>query len=237
MTVTIDMRSILPPVRDQGTRGTCLAFAVTALHEALRARRAQGKDDLAEEALYWGCKKIDGDWTTGTSFESASAALPRWGQPIGSNWPYDPRRLDSAPYDPPTTLGGADWFRAGLRQVDKTSSSVRTLLAGNFPVALGITLYPSFYRPSSTGHVADPQLGDPMKGRHAVVAVGFDGANILIRNSWGLLWGLSGYGWISDSYVDSHTNDMWTVDVNPSTLITNYDATTLQSEENTYGTS
>lgn len=236
MTVAVDLRPMLSPVRDQGNRGTCLAFAVTALHEVFRAGGAPAGQDLAEEALYWGCKQIDGNWTTGTSFQSASAALPRWGQPIETMWPYDLNRLDGTPYHPPITPSGVEWFQAGLRSEVATSANVRILLAGNLPVALGITIYPSFYRPSSSGHIADPRPGEPEKGRHAVVAVGFDAGNILIRNSWGLFWGLSGYGWISNSYVDGHATDVWTVEVSAATLTSSSNTTSSLSEERTYGT-
>jgi len=237
MTVTsVDLRPMLVPVLDQGHRGTCLAFAVTALHEVLRAAGSPVGEDLAEEAVYWGCKQVDGNWTTGTSFQSASAALPRWGQPVEATWPYDPRRPDGCPYHPPVPPGGADWHLARLRPVTTTSTEVRNLLAGSVPVALGITLYPSFFRPSRTGHIADPQPGDPKKGRHAVVAVGFDDGEILIRNSWGPTWGVDGYGWITDSYLDGHATDVWAADVVPTTTTAASGTSTSESEGLTYGT-
>jgi len=236
MSVTsVDLRPILLPVRDQGHRGTCLAFAVTALHEVLRAAGATGGEDLAEEAVYWGCKQVDGNWTPGTSFQSASAALPRWGQPAEALWPYDPRRPDGVPYHPPVPPGGDDWHQTGLHSVATTSAEVRALLTGSVPVALGITIYPSFYQPSGTGHIADPQPGDPKKGRHAVVAVGFND-DILIRNSWGPDWGVGGYAWITDAYVDGHTTDVWAVDVTAATTTATPGTTTSASEGITYGT-
>jgi hypothetical protein len=77
-----DMRELLPPAHDQGQRGTCVAFAVTAAHELARAAGAAVSEDLSEEALFWGCKLIDGNWRSGTSFSSASAALGATGQPL-----------------------------------------------------------------------------------------------------------------------------------------------------------
>jgi len=228
---------MLPPVRDQGRRGTCLAFAVTALHEALRSAGTPVAEDLAEEALYWGCKQVDGNWTMGTSFQSASTALSRWGQPIEARWPYGLRRLDGVPYHPPATPGGFDWFRAVLRPVTATSAGVRTVLAGNAPLALGITLYPSFYRPSDTGHITDPRPGDPSRGRHAVVAVGFEGDNILIRNSWGSSWGVDGYGWITSAYVDSDTTDVLVADFSQMSSAMDSGTTTTESGGITYGAS
>ena len=41
--------------------------------------------------------------------------------------------------------------------------------------------------------------------RHAVIAVGFGEVGmqraILIRNSWGPGWGLGGYAWLTENYV------------------------------------
>src|SRR3989442_11222287 len=89
------LRSLMPPVRDQGARPTCVAFAVSAAHELSRTGGSVVFEDLSEEALYWGCKQHDRRTTPGTSFSSAHAALVQWGQPAEEVWPYDLRRDDS----------------------------------------------------------------------------------------------------------------------------------------------
>ena len=60
-------------------------------------RAPQVSEDLSEEALYWGCKIIDGNWRSGTSFDSAAAALGATGQPLEAVWPYEPRRARGDP--------------------------------------------------------------------------------------------------------------------------------------------
>ena len=46
----------LSPVKNQGERGTCVAFASVALREFLA-----GTDSaLSEQFLYWACKELDG---------------------------------------------------------------------------------------------------------------------------------------------------------------------------------
>jgi hypothetical protein len=207
----VDLRSVFSPVHDQGQRGTCLAFAVTAAHEVSRTSVAP-PEDLSEDALYWGCKRTDGNWSRGTSFRSAGTAISAWGQPTELVWPYDPRQPDEAPYHPPTPPGGDGWVRTGLRGVAAGSDEVRSQLDAGAPVALGLTLFDTFFRPTESGRIEDPPAGAPTRGRHAVVAVGHQPAEILIRNSWGTTWGLGGYAWISDGYVETYASEAWVID-------------------------
>src|SRR5438045_2427811 len=83
-----DLRPKLPSIKDQGKRGTCLAFAVTASHERARAISTTILEGLSEEVLYWGSKQVDDNILVGTTFNSAADALQRWGQPAEAVWPY-----------------------------------------------------------------------------------------------------------------------------------------------------
>ena len=88
---------------------------------------AQVDEHLSEEALYWGCKVVDGNWTAGTRFSSAAAALRQTGQLQEELWPYDSSRKDGVRIDPP-----ASRRRTGIRptsnrsQLASTTSSVRS---------------------------------------------------------------------------------------------------------------
>ena len=175
------MRSALTPVRDQGQRGTCLAFAVTGAHEMSR-RSVPIPEDLSAEALYWGCKRTDGNWNDGTSFMSAAVALARWGQPLESVWPYDATRADGVAYMPPSPKGGDDWYTATLRHVGTDPADLRVLLDGGTPVAIGLTLFDTFFTPDAAGHIHGPPVGSQPRGRHAVLAVGHQATQFLIRN-------------------------------------------------------
>src|SRR5262245_24030746 len=98
----IDLRPMFQGVRDQGRRGTCIAFAVTAGHEYIRYVITGLMEDLSEEALYYQCKVIDGDHDSGTTFPSVSQALKTMGQPTEDKWPYNKLLDDSLPsYMPP----------------------------------------------------------------------------------------------------------------------------------------
>ena len=59
VTATVNLIAQMSPIRDQGTRGTCVSFAALAAYEhALSTVGAA--HDLAEQFLYWNCKSNDG---------------------------------------------------------------------------------------------------------------------------------------------------------------------------------
>lgn len=209
--IAVDLRPSLPTVRDQGdTRGTCLAFAVTAAHEFDREAAGSAVEHLSEEALYWGCKTIDGHWRSGTRFTSAAQALRTTGQPPELVWPYDPKRPNGVPYAPPS-LPDAAWLTSSMTALAADVATVRTELDRGHPVVLGVAVFDSMFWPESSGRVGPPPAGSPARGRHAVLAVGYNADAILVRNSWGSTWGLEGNGWLTDAYSVQGLMEAWLI--------------------------
>jgi C1A family cysteine protease len=212
----IDLRDRLRPVGDQGRRGTCVAFAVTSVHEAGRGPCADTglPEDLAEEVLFWGAKQIDGDTNDGTRFTSADQALQRWGQPAEGLWPYDDSRNQSdATYVPPAeAIAPANCRRTPLRPLTIDVQRLRMELAAGRPVALGIRVWDGF-RHARTEPLPVPDPSELYPTGHAVVAVGHDRVRsaVLVRNSWGPHWGNDGHLWIDDGIL-SLARAAWSVD-------------------------
>jgi C1A family cysteine protease len=194
----VDLSAALGPVRDQGNRGTCLAFATTTGHESTRLSDLGGpRADLSEELLYWACKQLDGNSSSGTTAGAAARALAEMGQPVASLWPYDALRDDASPlYRPPAAaLEPLALHRATLSrlpiQLDMLQDSVRV----GHVVVLAIELWDAFYA-ADGAVIAAPDRGDLIGDGHAVAMVGFDTRNrtIRLRNSWGEHdWGDGGY--------------------------------------------
>ncbi len=205
-----DIRALLPSVRDQGQRGTCVAFAVTAAHEVTRAGGTAVSEDLSEEDLFWGCKIIDGNWKSGTSFDSAAAAIGATGQPLETLWPYDARRGTGTRYKPPSTPT-EDWHKSGMGQASIDLAPIRAEIDAGRPVVLGLIVFDTLYAPSATGRIDAPAARSPARGMHAVLAVGHNTDALLIRNSWGTTWALGGYGWLSNEYVERHVREAWVI--------------------------
>ncbi len=210
-----DLRCLMPHVRDQEMRPTCVAFAVSAAHELSRAGGGTVLEDLSEEALYWGCKQLDGKPTPGTRFSSAGTALMKWGQPVEAAWPYDPKRDDSKPYPADSPAPGADWFHGALRAIPVTVQSICAELASNRAVAVSLRLTAGFHH-TTDGHIVVPGPGEQFLGRHAVLIVGSSGDGLqqatefVFRNSWGESWGDRGYGYLPVGYLDlGHILQAW----------------------------
>jgi|GEM_PF-850570 len=187
---------------DQGPRGTCLAHATTAAHEALVVSKR-----LSVEFLYWAAKQRDGaPCEDGTTPSALLSALEEEGQPEETVWPYDPDQDWLSPtYTPPA----GDWQffrRLGTVRAGDASDVIDFLNCGAIPV-VGLKLTPDFLS-SPRGAMDSKASGDPVLAYHGVAAVGHGRTEtgesaVLIRNSWGIDWGHMGHGLLPASYLDS----------------------------------
>ena len=213
--IVVDLRAQLAPVGDQGRRGTCVAFAVTAIHEHDRSADGDDPEDLAEEVLFWGAKQLDGDTRAGTRFSSADGALRRWGQPAEELWPYDDGRDHrAADYQPPAAaIEVANCYLSALRPVAVNRSAIEAELVAGRPVVIGIPVWDGLRR-AHHQPLPPPDPGDVYPTRHAVVVAGFDRSRnaVLIRNSWGPDWGDDGHLWV-DAALLSQASGAWAIDI------------------------
>lgn len=206
----VDLRPGFSTVRDQGRRGTCVAFAVTAGHEHARFINTAVMEDLSEEALYYQCKQIDGDTASGTSFSSAAQALDKVGQPPAAKWLYDKRLDDTAAsyLPPPEAVDPLFCYKADLITISPDTDAIVNCLEQGNSVVIGISLYSSFQN-AVGGRVPLPSSVDTLVGHHALLIVGYEtdpsGTKWLIfRNSWGARWGDKGYGYLLFDYIATH---------------------------------
>ncbi len=211
-----DISNELGPVRDQGTRGTCLVFAACAAHEQARLRRrGEPRPELGEELLYWRCKQIEGDVVEGTRASSVASALVNPGQSAAELWPYEGGRdAGAANYSPPAeALEEAVLRRASLSVTEASAKNIRSLLSSGQVVILGVRLWEQFFG-NHGGDLAVPSAGELIEGGHAVAVVGFDkeGEWLLIRNSWGKSWGSEGHARLPEAALEVIELGAWVVE-------------------------
>ena len=203
VSVERDLRSDFGAARDQGARPTCLAFAASDFHAALRG----GWIPLScEFAFYHAQRRGRRKPTEGADLASMLDALREDGQPVETDWPYLTNLpSDLSAWSPPTQIGRR-FRRSGARRGVEFQEVIEILDEGS-PALILMTLSDSFYLPRAGGVVIPPpsETVDPTR-RHAVVAVGHglaDGDSvILIRNSWGSDWGLEGHAWLPRPYLE-----------------------------------
>jgi C1A family cysteine protease len=203
----VDLRSTLPTIRDQGDRGTCTAFAVTANHEFCRSHSLR----LSEEDLFWQCFTVDPSClANGTCFPGALMVLLNSGQVEYSVWPYSDVNPTADQYVPPATVATAERHQiTGCRPIEPTIANIQEqLVAENF-VMVGMKVFKHWLR-AGTMVIGLPPHPQEEIGNHAMLAVGFKGdpgdkdGYLIVRNSWGKNWGEGGYGYVSYECVERY---------------------------------
>jgi C1A family cysteine protease len=219
----------LLPVRDQGSRGTCVAFATTALREFLAAC----SDQLSEQFLYWACKHNDGiPECEGTYVATAMSVLETKGECREQIWPYNPSPIAGNEAQDPLPDGAeTDALRfktTGTRSVSRNNvNHYKHVLAGTdgnapSPVVIGALVFDSWLCSPATAHtgkITMPLPGEQPVGGHAMLVVGYQddtsvpgGGYFIVRNSWAETWAshspeAAGHALMPYAYVEAYVCD------------------------------
>lgn len=210
ISITVDLRQRFGLARDQGVRPTCLAFAASDAHAALKP--APWAELSCEYAFCCAQRRAGLPPTSGATLRAMREAMLHDGQPLETAWPYlDQLPDDLSHYRPPK---GVALFNCDGDEVNATVDNVvAELAAGRLPL-IGMSISDAFLSPDPNGVVGVGATEKPDLTRlHAVIAVGWGTIDaeraVLVRNSWGRFWAASGYGWLIESYLRPRL--MWVV--------------------------
>lgn len=226
----------MPPVRNQGNRGTCVAHAALAIEEHFL--NLQGAyQDLSEQFLYWNCKRNDGiPNSEGTWLAIAVPLLQRDGSCLETTWPYNPNPAPGnegqGPAPGRAQLEAITFRIPGYKRISPTSvPDIKSELAKGRCVAFSVPVFNSWLRSrwvAYSGDITMPVPNEIRVGGHAMCMVGYvdmpdpglGGGRFIIRNSWGTNWGVNsshggtptpGYGTIPYAYIDRMGSEAYSI--------------------------
>ncbi|HEY52160.1 MAG TPA: C1 family peptidase [Caldilineae bacterium] len=228
----VDYTASMPAVRNQGVRGTCVAYAAAAVREFLEVQFLQdgGEQadatgvDLSEQFIYWWCKEQDHlPHVSGTYPHLGMECLAEVGAPPETIWPYDatPQPGNEGQGPPPAGAEEAA-VRYRIKRViridPKDVASIKAALADGKAILFTIPVFNSWFQNRITrryGKINMPLPGEKSSGAHAMALVGYvddenapGGGYFLLRNAWSP-WGYDnpqgeGFGSIPYAFIATH---------------------------------
>ena len=213
--------SVLPPVKNQGTCGSCWSFATYGTLESLLKKQTGAVNDFSENHL----KQLHGfdpGPCDGGNIQMSSAYFSRYHGVVTEAEDSDDQTATKQPCITcsPSQYVDSAVFMPVKANVNDNDYIKQALMDHG-------ALYVSFFWSSGAYTASDYTYYYTGSGsNHAVVVVGWDDTKItaaaqpgafIVRNSWGDSWGENGYFYVSYydtsfafrslGYIDDHKND------------------------------
>ena len=210
--VDVDLRSYCTP-SNQGSLSSCVGNAVADAIEIISAINGQGRNELSRLFVYAMARILNGNLhqDAGTYIRSAFDSLTKFGICEESLWPY----VNSKVYTSPSLLSQQrarghkihSYYRIKSTGTQRINDAIAALRAMK-PVVFGCLLDKTFYDIKDMNPVGPPT--GPSIGGHAMVIVGYQKGNFIVKNSWGTRWGSQGYWTMTPDYLAwKNTWDIW----------------------------
>ena len=233
----VDLRQWCSPIENQRSLGSCTAHAAVGVVEYFQRRAFEKHIDGSRLFVYKTTRNLMGvSGDTGAWLRNAMGALVLCGVPPEKYWKYTDKKPDFDEEPPSFVYAIAENYEALTyfchdplsRNITSSMvlTNVKRFLAAGVPSMFGFFGFPSFDQSNIQGGIPYPCPGEQAQWGHAIVAVGYDDSikiknlscnketkgALLIRNSWGTLWGDKGYGWLPYEYVlNKLAADFWSL--------------------------
>ena len=182
---TLDLRAQMPPVRSQGSRGTCAAFAAAAIKEWQEHADSGYKAYMSPEFIY---QNRTNKPNRGMLASDVMRILAELGTCPEEELAYQSKDRDLELAD--EVKESAARFRVAECARVNTIDGLKTALYQSGPCYIGMPVYgasalgrsPEFWRANGA-----------RTGGHALCVVGYTKKGFILRNSWGKLWNGDGH--------------------------------------------
>ena len=234
---SINLKSEMSPVKNQGSRGTCTFFSTAAMLEAIVKKDMKVDVNFSEEYMNYATKSLGyfrddegsvvlyniyGVRNAGLMLENDSSYQPTW---FDKGLPCEKFKATDS-FAPATCFSHNKPDEESMKKVisadaiefagiDKdTNEIIRFLAEEKRPLTMGIVV--NFEGWSDNGDVYYDEtlraqcLKDESKcGGHSVLITGYDLDKkvFYFKNSWGKEWGQEGYGTITMNTVDRYAGN------------------------------
>ena len=218
---SVDLRTKMPPVYNQGKLGSCTANAICAAYEYEMIKENEKYSPMSRLFLYYQERKIENSVKedSGAQIKDGIFATAKIGLCEDKYWTYD---INKFTVDPPEEAYVDAGFHKTINysRISQEEDDLKQCLLDGYPIVFGINVYDSFESDtvSKTGIVPLPDKDkEKCLGGHAILIVGFkeiDNKNyFIVRNSWGTEWGDNGYCYMPFEYVlnEDLAEDFWSI--------------------------
>ncbi len=228
----------MPPIGDQGSEGSCVAWALGYGIMSYEMRKRSGLD-----YYHLGTKNLNTMQIGSPEYLFNRVNLNNKDCSSGSYFVGTPERrgaldhlkyagiapLAAAPYSDRNGCGTVDNYKepenplAAMNKIDQyaliendqlTERNLKSLLNDGYPILVGANLTTAF-KQGRRGYVWDTGVGgvNGQHAAHAMVIMGYDDSKraFKLQNSWGTNWGDDGYGWIGYDHVKNAVFEAYVV--------------------------
>jgi C1A family cysteine protease len=202
--ISFDLSDDMPPVRSQGSQGSCVSWAVgyylKSYHEHIEKGSDYGigndYDGVYSPAFLYNVVKSNGCDGGSTIVENLDR-VKNIGIATWKDMPYDEKDCDTQPSY--TAIENSKCAKI-LSYERVEIEDIKYYISNGNPIIIAIKVYDNFVKPEVVNgeyfYKTYQQRGD--QGGHAIVVVGYDNNRnaFKIINSWGRDWGNDGFLWI-----------------------------------------
>lgn len=215
----VDLRPLCPPVYDQGELSSCTGNALASAFQFEQMKQNKTNWIPSRLFIYYNERVIENTINEdgGAQIRNGIKSLVDSGVCPETKWQYIPSKFATKPCKCCYKTALDNQVLQYLRISPHTLQGVKEAHADGFPVTFGFTVYESMMTDEvkRTGIVPIPSLEDKPVGGHAIKSVGYDDSKecLIVKNSWGTNWGLSGYFYLPYWYITTPdaAADFWVI--------------------------